>query len=34
MNVDNNGKIEFVEFNSLQEFYKYLCDTPLNDSFR
>lgn len=34
MNIDNNGKIEFVEFNSLQEFYKYLCDTPLNDSFR
>lgn len=34
MNVDNNGKIEFVEFNSLQEFYKYLCDTPLNESFR
>ena len=34
MNVDNNGKIEFVEFNNLQEFYKYLCDTPLNESFR
>ena len=34
MNIDNNGKIEFVEFNSLQEFYKYLCDTPLNESFR
>ena len=34
MNVDNNGNIEFVEFNSLQEFYKYLCDTPLNESFR
>jgi hypothetical protein len=34
MNIDKNGKIEFVEFNNLQEFYKYLCDTPLNDSFR
>ena len=34
MNADNNGKIEFVEFNNLQEFYKYLCDTPLNDSFK
>lgn len=34
MNVDKNGKVEFVEFNNLQEFYKYLCDTPLNDSFR
>lgn len=23
-----------VEYNSMNEFYKYLCDTPFNDSFR
>ena len=25
---------ETVEFNSMNEFYDYLCDTPFNDSFR
>lgn len=31
-NVD--GKVVKVEFNSLGEFYNYLCETPLNDAFR
>lgn len=28
------NKTETVEFNSLQEFYKYICDTPFNEAFR
>lgn len=27
-------KWHLVEFNSLQEFYDYICNTPLNDTFR
>lgn len=29
-----NGKKETVEFGSLSEFYKYICDTPINEVFR
>ena len=29
-----NSKTEVVEFDSLQEFYKYICDTPFNEAFR
>lgn len=28
------NKTEVVEFDSLQEFYKYICDTPFNEAFR
>ena len=24
------NKTEIIEFDSLQEFYKYICDTPFN----
>lgn len=27
-------KWHLVEFNSIQEFYDYICNTPLNDTFR
>ena len=30
----NSSNVEIVEFNSLNEFYKYICETPFNDSFR
>ena len=29
-----NSKTEIVQFDSLQEFYKYICDTPFNEAFR
>lgn len=29
-----NSKTEIIEFDSLQEFYKYICDTPFNSAFR
>lgn len=29
-----NSKTEVIEFDSLQEFYKYICDTPFNEAFR
>lgn len=28
------GKREVVEYDSLQEFYNYICDTPINEVFR
>lgn len=28
------NKTEIIEFDSLQEFYKYICDTPFNEAFR
>lgn len=34
MNESVDGKVVKVEFNSLAEFYSYLCETPLNDAFR
>lgn len=34
MREDVDGKVVKVEFNSLIEFYNYLCETPLNDAFR
>ena len=27
-------KTEVIEYDSLNEFYKYICDTPFNDAFR
>lgn len=32
--IYKNKNIEVVEYNSLGEFYKYICDTPFNESFR
>lgn len=29
-----NSKTESIEYDSLQEFYKYICDTPFNEAFR
>lgn len=29
-----NDKKYFTEFKSIEEFYKYLCDTPFNEAFR
>ncbi len=29
-----NSKTEVIEYDSLQEFYKYICDTPFNEAFR
>lgn len=30
----NNGEKNVIQFNSINEFYKYLCDTPINEAFR
>lgn len=29
-----NEKTEIIEYDSLNEFYNYLCETPFNDAFR
>lgn len=29
-----NSKTEAIEFESLNDFYKYICDTPFNEAFR
>lgn len=29
-----NSKTEVIQFDSLQEFYKYICNTPFNEAFR
>lgn len=29
-----NTKTEVIQFDSLQEFYGYICDTPFNEAFR
>ena len=29
-----DSKTETIEFDSLNEFYKYICDTPINEAFR
>ena len=34
MNIQKQGKMQKIEFNSLEEFYRYICETPLNDTFR
>lgn len=34
MKVIDNYNSHMAEFNSMYEFYDYLCKTPLNDSFR
>lgn len=34
MNVKLVGNREFIEYNSLAEFYEYITNTPLNETFR
>lgn len=31
---NNKTTKDVIEFDSLQEFYKYICDTPINEAFR
>lgn len=36
-NIENkkfSGKNQAIQFDSLREFYDYLCETPFNDAFR
>lgn len=33
-NINNKSKTEVIEYDSLNEFYKYICDTPFNEAFR
>lgn len=34
MKIIENNKTEIIEYDSLKEFYDYLCKTPFNDAFR
>mgnify|MGYP003308451540 CR=1 FL=1 len=34
MNEVINGKHVVTEYNSISEFYDYLCKTPFNEAFR
>lgn len=34
MNIEKNGRMQKIEFSSLEEFYNYICNTPINESFR
>lgn len=38
MRIETKGlewsKTEVIEYDSLEEFYKYICDTPFNEAFR
>lgn len=34
MLVEQNKGIEVISYNSLSDFYKYICDTPFNETFR
>ena len=34
MNVHTVNETEVIEYDSLKEFYDYLCKTPFNDAFR
>lgn len=34
MRVEQIGKKEVIEYDSLAEFYNYICDTPINEAFR
>lgn len=31
---EGKKQVRIFEFNSLNEFYSYICDTPINDTFR
>lgn len=34
MLVEQSNGIETISYNSLSDFYKYICDTPFNEAFR
>lgn len=34
MDIEKQGKMQKIYFSSLEEFYSYICDTPINESFR
>lgn len=34
MNIEKQGMMQKIEFKSLEEFYNYICDTPINESFK
>lgn len=34
MNIEKQGRVQKIEFNSLDEFYNYITKTPLNDTFK
>lgn len=34
MRVEEINQAEVIEYDSLKEFYDYLCVTPFNDAFR
>lgn len=34
MNIEVQGQMQKIEFSSLEDFYKYITNTPLNDTFK
>lgn len=34
MNIEAQGKMQKIYFSSLDDFYRYIIDTPLNETFR
>lgn len=34
MNIEVQGQMQKIEFSSLEDFYKYIINTPLNDTFK
>lgn len=34
MNIEVQGQMQKIEFSSLEDFYKYIINTPLNETFR
>lgn len=34
MNIEVQDKMQKIEFSSLEDFYKYITNTPLNDTFK
>lgn len=34
MNIEQDGRMQRIYFDSLNDFYKYITETPLNDTFR
>ena len=34
MNIETQGQMQKIEFSSLEDFYRYITTTPLNETFR
>ena len=34
MNIEVQDQMQKIEFSSLEDFYKYITNTPLNDTFK